>query len=479
MKHNTPNDSNPLKQMLHSIAQDPALTSEGRAWLAKAIHPSDATWKVNGVPTSESVATAAVEFTSSSTVSSPDSTKSWDMDFSLAPTPLAFGHVHASDTQGATYSDLTLLNSRFRNPNDSIEEFGATSRANHSSMMTNFLASCKRYRLMYASVTATMTASNVSNEGTVTCAQMPIIPTRMNFTEFNLTSSPATMMATRPLLIYSQAPVTTASMMEQRGSIQMEARKGCYSILKLEADSLRWSDASETYICVPYLGSLSPTAATLRFTGPTVDGDLLNYATEPIASNVGPQFGQPGWWFYPGSTGTGAASNATPHGDAQLIPTQDNMSLIRFEGLNPACKIVLNVRVGYEMIVPINSPYTGVVSDPILHDPRAMELYYRYAREMLSGYPAEYNILGSIWTGLKTIGSKVLPTLGQAALSALAPSTGTSIVNPMQAPRLPEPPSQRVIYIDRDRPAASQRKKEKAKSLRKKTRRQLSRFATL
>jgi hypothetical protein len=466
--------------MLQSIAQDPALTSEGRAWLAKAIHPSDATWKVNGVPTSESVATAAVEFTSSATIASPDPAQSWSMDFSLAPTPLAFGHVHATANDStATFSDLTLLNHRFRNPNDLYDEFGATARANHSSMMTNFIASCKRYRLMYASVTATMTASNVSNEGTVTCAQMPIIPTRMNFTEFNLTTSPATMMASRPLLIYQQTPVSTAAMMEQRGSVQMEARKGCYSILKLEADSLKWSDASETYLCLPYLGTISPTAATLRFTGPTVDGNLQNYATEAAASAFGPQFGQPGWWFYPGSTGTGAASNATPYGDAQLIPTQANMSLIRFEGLNPACKIVLNVRCGYEMIVPINSPYTGIVSDPILHDPRAMELYYRMAREMLSGYPAEYNILGAIWSGIKTIGAKVLPTLGQAALSALAPTTGTSVVNPMQAPRLPEPPSQRVIYIDRDRSAVNQRKKEKAKSLRKKTRRQLSRLAAL
>lgn len=51
------------------------------------------------------------------------------------------------------------------------------------------------------------------------------------------------------------------------------------------------------------------------------------------------------------------------------------------------------------------------MSAPVPADPIAIAAYHAISREMLSAYPAEYNIFGALFNVIKGIGSAVLPSI--------------------------------------------------------------------
>lgn len=99
--------SNPLNEAVVKALKVPGITESGGAWLAKALHPSDATLKCNGIPEDTSIPTAALNFMTTQTITAP-AAATWSAHIKLAPTPCVFGRT-ATNT-AAAYGYFSAVN---------------------------------------------------------------------------------------------------------------------------------------------------------------------------------------------------------------------------------------------------------------------------------------------------------------------------------------------------------------------------------
>ncbi len=68
--------------------------------MAKALHPADAVVKCNGVPVSDVIPTAPLNYMTTTTVSAPGAA-SWYAHVLLNPDPIYFGNVYTFDAAPA------------------------------------------------------------------------------------------------------------------------------------------------------------------------------------------------------------------------------------------------------------------------------------------------------------------------------------------------------------------------------------------
>lgn len=99
--------TNPLTETVIKALKIPGITEQGGAWLAKALHPSDAALKCTGIPMDTSLPTAALNFLTTTTVSAP-AAAAWQAHIKLNPSPLCFGSIAAATA--AAYSFTTVYN---------------------------------------------------------------------------------------------------------------------------------------------------------------------------------------------------------------------------------------------------------------------------------------------------------------------------------------------------------------------------------
>ncbi len=78
-------NSTPLDNMVMAAASEP-MTSEGRAWLMKALHPSDATHGMSGIPTRDGRPTVPLNFMVTQNIAAP-AASSWSANVFLNPSP--------------------------------------------------------------------------------------------------------------------------------------------------------------------------------------------------------------------------------------------------------------------------------------------------------------------------------------------------------------------------------------------------------
>lgn len=432
---------NPIVQVVQSGLRTPGLTKDGASWFAKAIHPADSTLMVNGVPSLESVPTASLNFMTTQTIAAP-ANATWSADVILAPTPLTFGKCAA--TTGAQFSSTTAYNTTLGV--GSFNEFGAAGRTWYTNASTAWANNVQSYRLMYACVTATLSASSLANEGVVTCAQYTL-----PFYEgcvapaYNLNSPTTRSMTLERGYDYNRR--SQSQLQATSGAVTWEAKKGMYSILKLK-DLDRWQSSRSGILCTAQNGL--PLPATFYVEG----SSGFNAPGAAAASAIDVPFGQQATWNYGSVTGSGASTNVVVDGLKMYPPANDNVSQITFIGLDGAASLTLTYRVGFEVMVQPESIYAGQVSSPVEHDPISLELYFKASREMMAGYPADFNIFGGLFSAVSSLLPKVLPALrdvGGSILRAVTGSTSqtTSPVytsNPPVRTQPAEPPQQVVVY---------------------------------
>jgi len=418
--------------------QTPGLTSDGKAWLAKALHPSDTVWSVNGIPTMESVPTASLNFQNVATITAP-AAAAWNADVVLAPTPLYFAKVHTSD--GAAFTSTTIANNSL-GVTQAQAEFGANGILWNTAMNTAFWQNVSMYRITYASMTITMSAAATTDEGSVTCGQYPVHGTKIGWPTILLTANPVGSRFQIPGSLWCCTRPNANSLLGIGGSVSHEAKKGVYMILKLDEGCLKWRSATKPRVAVPYLGNYSWGASDIQLAQLTIP-DMFDAAAATDALGE-PWFGPYAIWANPYQNGTGATSQTTLGGRCQYEPACGNIGHCLFSGLDPAAKLVITVRVGFEFRIPPGSVYVGQVGSPVPYDPVALQTYYAYAREYLSAYPAEFNILGAIWTGLKAIGRPILGAVTRLFGESIAEKVeGTSgrpsqvMTVPLERPRPP------------------------------------------
>lgn len=389
---------NPLTEAVTRALQVPGITKAGGAWLAKALHPSDATLKCSGVPEDTSLPTAALNFMTTQTISAP-AAATWGADVVLAPSPTVFGRT-ATET-AAAYGYTSATNPTLTaNP---AAEFGALGKGFSDLLVAGFCSNALRYRLMYASVTVSLTASATSNEGSVVAAQYDAQPIQTySVPGFDATQNPVGTWFSRTNQAWYNSPHSTAALQSMPGAVSWDAKKGVYLVLKLDEDAMNWHSAYETY--VPLSCDTSPAVMVPGITA--AFGNFTDHATAGAAAAVQPPWGIHGTWGLPAASGTGATS-AIEAGTIAAVypPTCGNVGTIRFTGLNASASLILTWRVGYEVIASPLSPYVTFMSAPVPADPIAIAAYHAISREMLAAYPAEYNIFGALFNVIKSIGS--------------------------------------------------------------------------
>lgn len=437
-------EENPLKQAVLNAIVNPKLTSSGIAYVAKCLHSADSLYRVDGVPTAESVPTAAIEWTTSATVAAPASA-AYNLDVHLAPTPLSFAHWHTED--GATSTTGTLYNDKLGGTAP-FGEYGATARTWLAEKLGLFAANVTRYRLMYASATVSLSANMTGNEGTAYATQRPLVRQKLSYNPINLTATCLT--SGRKVHLYNPTPITTQSMMDLRGSVSTEARNGFYMLLKPTDDAHSWhyADDAVNVMAATTMPNVYNATPILNGTGAAAAiADLYGAAASSL--NVSMPFGPEGAMCTPTATSSGATTSNAIFGHACYPPTWNNAGLMRFIGLNSTCKVLITVRVGYELVVPPTSIFNGLVSAPVPYDPEALATVYAVMREYLAAYPAKDNFFGAILSGLKSIGSKLLPSVfgavrdtimpAPSATPAFAPATPAYTAVPLTPPPAPVP----------------------------------------
>jgi len=403
------------------------------------------------------------------TISAP-AAASWNADVLLNPSPLYFGKVISK--AGATYGTNTIFNTQLGVANPS--EFGATARTWNSTALATWTNAVTKYRLCYASVTATLTASATTNEGSVTSAQYPY--------SFREVSAPGQFDLTgNPILIYMNAksrivpanlrsPQTLQGMV---GSTTWEAREGAYCILRLSEEALRWNSNDDI------IGPQAITGTQVTASGQVPSTAILDFSTAAVASSTDTMFGPQGVWGHYVGTGTGATGVVGQTGDVLPRPCQDFMGHVSFNGLDAAASLVLTYRVGFEAVVPPESLYAGQVTPALQPDGTALDSYFAYARYLQSAYPASYNIFGML-AGLasaalpiiKDVGAKLLPSVmdaGKQMISSfVSPTTPSGAHTTSQSLKPPAPIASAVQYVqERVKQAVS----KKSKSVKKKGKR--------
>lgn len=392
----------------------------------------------------DGVPSAALNFMSTRTVSAP-AAAAWTADITLAPTPLYFAKVATTD--GAAFGTTTIYNTSLGIA-PPASDFAAASGPFNTSAINHWVDNVSSYRLLYASITATLSASATTNQGTVVCAQYSQRPQPISTTVMIL--GEAAKCVSVPTVQQWDINRPSASTLQQTaGAVQWEANKGIYSILKLDGGFTKWRNTRKVPSQLGYTTLAEPAAASNLHT------NCVDFPAAAAASADDTPFAPQGVWAHPTTSGTGATTSATLGATyTTYSPSSDNRVQIKFSGLAPEASIAITVRVGYEVIVPPSSIYIGQVGSPVNYDPVALAAYFKISREMLAGYPAEYNALGALFSVIKNVATSALPVIGRAIGSIFGMggsnnNATNTVVNPPAKQHAQ--PVERIVYRERPR----------------------------
>jgi hypothetical protein len=406
---------NPLQELVRSATSTPGLTQDGCAWLGKALHPSDVNLPVNGIPTRDAVGTASLSYMTTATISAPGA-DDWTADVVFAPTPITFASVTAVDT--SSVRSTTTLHNTTLGVTAFFDEFGTDARSWYALAASTWSHNVTKYRLTHASITLTMTASSVSNQGTLTCAQYDQEYYGGN-TPYVLNLGTPAVRSVSDTHIYPSMEMTQADLQPYPGSVTWEARKGVYAITKFGTQFDKWHRSNNLKNLVMYKTGIDPFYNYVNVNST----DCHDLSVSTTSSGVTLPCGLHGCWGVGTVAGTGATTNFTLSGTRQYEPTS-SITRIICVGLDPAASLNVTVRVGFEAIVPPASIYVGIVSPPVDYDARALDAYFDHARRMVSGYPADYNIFGSVLGALRGVARVALPAVSKYVMPALSGALG-------------------------------------------------------
>jgi hypothetical protein len=426
-----------LKERAVSAMRIPGISQDGASWLAKALHPSDNVPKLVGIPSADSVPTACVNYTNTYVIAAPAgqiATATWDTMISTVMHPLTFGKWRSIGSNGAAiYQSGTLLNTQLGGSGLEV--------AIHLAIASTWRNAVTRYRPMYMGSTFTLTAPTLSDQGTVTSAQIPLDYADLNFIGASTIGCHRTRVVPDfdiPAGVVNTPEFSFASLQSQPGAFTSAAREGAYVVMKLDQEALTYKTTFDT------VNNATIVDANIVTTDPSVA--ITSVTSAPIHP------------YLPDATCTRNNGGAVLFNQSSFPLSSNMMGLTIFKGLSSAATITVTTRVGFECVVPADSILQPSVEKACSYDPVALNAYWSISKEMMSTYPASYNFLGTLWTVVKSIGSAVLPNL-VPALGKLfgGPSSGvTEQPPPKPAPTAPYPkqfPPMSVTTMQRPAPS--------------------------
>lgn len=355
-----------------------ATTPGGRAFVLKALHPSDHEIKTTRVPGGNtlSVAVCSDQVQTINIVNA-----NANVEINVIPNPVVPATMTVDD--GGSTTNYAVLNAAFggslvHDPKaDDIK-----------SVVAKWSESVERYRITSQSVTVELIAPSLSDQGTITAAQYHVPPRTANPSK-ELVQSINVMNITPDVYLYEK-PVLNTQLILGTQAYTSRAREGVYMPLKLT--TFKWKDANDPFI--PY--------STNREMG---------YA---IQSNF--QVSEASGWPFLWTNATATASS-----DLAAIPKccGSNFGFINFRGMAANIAIRIRVRQVIEVACRPSSMYAPLVEVALPPDEMALRMYHEISAKMADGYPASYNDLGKLKNIIMGLGKKLAPYV-DPALSLLS-----------------------------------------------------------
>lgn len=361
----------------------------------KALHPSDALVDVSGIPDKSAIPSVMINYQSTARIAAPDGqTDPWNFASLVTPHPVAFGFDTPVDSDGVSTGEFhPHLNQQL-------------SGANHATKAGSFLGQVERWRLAYFGVSYHFDGPALSNQGTISVAQVPYAPRTFNVGGIVGTASAG----------FAHVRCADAVGVQGGGEFpnydrnitmpnayQGEIKNGAYIPIKLTKTCQQWRSRADLEM---WANITSSTLGGVVFS--TSDSDLI--------------------FPFPGLPGETFLNEVGSNGAATSPILNDVVAHVCGRNISPAAGLIVTYRVGIEAQVEpgtVLSPYQKVSPE---YDPVAMKAYFLVARQLKDAYPVSYNDLGKLWDvisgGLRVAApvlSTVHPLLGSAAtgISAL------------------------------------------------------------
>lgn len=392
----------------------------GRDWLRKALHPAGVGAPGVAIPDLSSIPTARPEYVVERVVGAPVelSTPTWDCimytipgnvtatvietgpagsDFSgrVAPTDVPGGHSVAMRSQEIVYSQ-------------SVSGYGTVTGPGYVTLGYTGETRPVAWRAAYRSLTVYMSASAISDQGTVTSGQFPGNPVSAS-EALNLWRSPAP----PPPFGHSSQTTFTLPMNEPDmllGNPQCRvgaARDGVYIPLRLAGPTASFTTSGATQMLIDTnVGGnivLAPSAGSYRGS---------HWA---VAARLGGPIQMAAY------TVDDLPTVPSPSGPRQVL-VDDGFdgylcSVTIWRGLSPTATLTVKSIVGLEVAVGPESPIRAFVKPPLPPIPAALDAYYGIIAVAPQVYPSSYNVFGAILPLLSSVARMaapfVLPLVGQ------------------------------------------------------------------
>lgn len=379
-----------LKNILSSFG-DVGTTEAGRAFCIKALHPSDPTTEVQGVPDQTAFGTVMLNLQQTFSLTTPDpANDTWEGSIYLYSNPAAACTYY---TYGLG-EDIQVAHGV--QPNTTL---GATV----GEAVDNVLGAFERWRSVYYGATIYLDAPSVANQGSVVSVQYPIAA-HVTYPSVTRAVAPDILVghSIQGVVNYQLEDTPQYETVTQMpNSYSGQFRDGLYVPLKLDSNHAAWHDRRDL---VMDESSTTPVDTRTK--------NLPSSASE-IFTGLSP--GLESAWM-----------DTTGHfkGDLNFLPSSPLASAVCFTGISKDATVRLVIRSGFEFQPQPGSPYSTFVKQSPGYDRLALDQYFMISRHLKDAYPAEYNDQGKLWDVIKRAASLASPFLGMLPYGSLIREAG-------------------------------------------------------
>lgn len=371
-------------------------TPEGADWCIKALHPSDPSTRVVGIPDMTTATSCLVNYQVTASLSPTNgATGTWEFDATLLPHPVNFMATQKTDSTG-TYPDVVL----------NTQMMGATIEDKTTWLISN----AQQWRLAYAGVTITQDGPALADQGTIVVSQSPISPVVFPVSAALITNNQYS--AAPPVEVYTAEdfPNYMASQALPNSYFD-QSKKGVYIPLKLTKTCQQWKSQADV------VGSGYP--SNLQQSGLYEFPRTMTYA----------------WphWTMPCTYLTNIPNNVAfwdvqSHFTSPML--NDIFAHISARNLAVTTSFAFFFRFGIEMRVHPTSTLAPQLTLAPRYDQRALESYFAISRELKDAYEAKFNDMGKLWGVISTAARSVLPYVAKLGVSGkTAANLGSAVLD--------------------------------------------------
>lgn len=378
-----------LSSIISAFTGELAATPGGRAWITKALHPSDPIPCCEGIPTMNSRPSIMLNYNMVFIVAPTSQIGSWGFDAAIVPNLFQPLSVRALGPTGIVVTNNSFLNPGLRDPGSAVFDFPTINRIFDGTGI-------EAHRLTYMGVTAYQDGPALSNQGTLVAAQYPVAREKINIgcppgalnTGFSTARGVRFQNSDEPNYETSQT---------MPNAYFGESKDGCYMPLRLDGNFRFVTEADKEFLCAGFTPTNQlPLGVGNSYQTPTAaPGGQGSYFPYPACPQA----------YWP------AAGNFLA-GVPVFKPLNDTWGSISVRNLNVSTRFAFYVRLGIECMVTPSSVFAPQQKMSIPYDPVAIASYFRINRELKDAYPSDYNDLGKIWDVIKSAAKVALPIIG-------------------------------------------------------------------